>query len=284
MAVSGLAVGITVVLFRGALDAVGGTPIATGVYQHIPTFFYYFTYAICFSCVKLNRAPITTQAMKIAVWAIIAEVLASIAELYTMDLFLGTQAAIITVPVLTRLTGIAFLRCFFILSFFFLSQLYLTEIHLAHELHEKNRLTMMVASIYEEVFELKQTLHRAETATHDCYGVYEELRSLHDTEDLPHHAGSAARGGEVHDIKKDSQRIYAALSELTNQNNSHKLNDYMTPDELCHLVIHAQKKYARQLEKRIAFSTNLCPPTGAPRLHDPVHPQQSHGQRHRGHS
>lgn len=60
MAVSGLAVGIAVVLFRGALDAVGGTPIATGVYQHIPTFFYYFTYAICFSCVKLNRAPITT--------------------------------------------------------------------------------------------------------------------------------------------------------------------------------------------------------------------------------
>ena len=96
MAVSGLAIGIAVVLFRGALDAIGGAPISTGVYQHIPTFFYYFTYAICFSCMKLNRAPITTQAMKIAFWAIIAEVIASIAELYTMDLFLGTQAAIIT--------------------------------------------------------------------------------------------------------------------------------------------------------------------------------------------
>ena len=178
MAVSGLAIGIAVVLFRGALDAIGGAPISTGVYQHIPTFFYYFTYAICFSCMKLNRAPITTQAMKIAFWAIIAEVIASIAELYTMDLFLGTQAAIITVPVLARLTGIAFLRCFFILSFFFLSQLYLTEIHLAHELHEKNRLTMMIANIYEEVFELRQALHKAETATHDCYGIYEDLRSL----------------------------------------------------------------------------------------------------------
>lgn len=266
MAVSGLAVGLAVVLFRGALDAIGGAPITTGVYQHIPTFFYYFTYAICFSCVKLNRAPITTQAMKIAVWAIIAEVLASIAELYTMDLFLGTQAAIITVPVLTRLTGIAFLRCFFILSFFFLSQLYLTEIHLAHELHEKNRLTMMVASIYEEVFELKQALHRAETATHDCYGVYEELRSLHDTENLPRITQEALRvAGEVHDIKKDSQRIYAALSELTNQNNSHKLNDYMTPLELCHLIIHTQKKYARQLEKHIAFSTDIS--ARLPELH-----------------
>lgn len=75
--------------------------------------------------------------MRIAVWAIFAEVLASIAELYSMDLFLGTHAAVITWDVLTRLTVIAFLRCFFILSFFFLSQLYLTEIHLAHESHEK---------------------------------------------------------------------------------------------------------------------------------------------------
>lgn len=266
MAVSGLAVGIAVVLFRGALDAIGGSPLSTGIYQHIPTFFYYFTYAICFSCMKLNRAPITTQAMKIAFWAIIAEVLASIAELYSMDFFLGTNTAIITVPVLARLTGIAFLRCFFILSFFFLSQLYLTEIHLAHELHEKNRLTMMIANIYEEVFELKQALHKAETATHDCYGVYEDLRSLHDPAEFTRITQEALRvAGEVHDIKKDNQRIYASLSELTNQNNSHKLNDYLTPAEICRLIIHTQKKYARQLDKRVVFSTSLS--AKLPELH-----------------
>ena len=266
MAVSGLAVGIAVVLFRGALDAIGGAPLSTGVYQHIPTFFYYFPYAICFSCMKLNRAPITTQAMKIAFWAIIAEVIASIAELYTMDLFLGTQAAIITVPVLARLTGIAFLRCFFILSFFFLSQLYLTEIHLAHELHEKNRLTMMIANIYEAVFELRQALHKAETATHDCYGIYEDLRSLHDPAELTRITQEALRvAGEVHDIKKDNQRIYAALSEMTSQNNSHKLNDYLSPAEICRLIVHAQKKYARQLDKRIEFSTDVS--ARLPELH-----------------
>ena len=266
MVVSGLCTGITVVLFRALLDVIGGMDFFPALYLHVPTFFYYFTYAICFATLRLNDMPITTQAMKIACYAIGAEVIASIAELYSMDFFLGTHAAIINLSVLTRLTGIAFLRCFFILSFFFLSQLYLTEIHLAHELHEKNRLTMMVASIYEEVFELKQALHRAETATHDCYGVYEELRSLHDTEDLPRITQEALRvAGEVHDIKKDSQRIYAALSELTNQNNSHKLNDYMTPLELCHLIIHTQKKYARQLEKHIAFSTNIS--ARLPELH-----------------
>lgn len=258
MAISGLNVGIVVVLFRALLDTFSGVPFSAAVYNHIPTFFYYFTYAICFSTLKLNHAPITTQAMRIAVWAIFAEVLASIAELYSMDLFLGTHAAVITWDVLTRLTVIAFLRCFFILSFFFLSQLYLTEIHLAHESHEKNRLTMMIASIYEEVFELERALHKAETATHDCYGVYEELRSLHHPENLPHITQEALRvAGEVHDIKKDNQRIYAALSELTNQSNTHKLNDYLTAQEICHLIVSTQKKYARRLDKNVVFSTAL---------------------------
>lgn len=266
MAVSGLNVGIVVVLFRAVIDTFGGMPFSVAVYNHIPTFFYYFTYAICFSTLKLNHAPITTQAMKIAIWAILAEVLASIAELYSMDVFLGTHAAVITWSVLTRLTVIAFLRCFFILSFFFLSQLYLTEIHLAHESHEKNRLTMMIASIYEEVFELEQTLHKAAMATHDCYGVYEDLRSLHNMEDLPHITQEALRvAGEVHDIKKDNQRIYAGLSELTNQTNTHKLNDYMTPAELCHLIISAQRKYARRLDKNILFETTLS--VNLPELH-----------------
>lgn len=266
MAISGLNVGIVVVLFRAMLDAVGGVPFPTAVYNHIPTFFYYFTYAICFSTLKLNHAPITTQAMKIAIWAILAEVLASIAELYSMDIFLGTHAAIITWAVLTRLTGIAFLRCFFILSFFFLSQLYLTEIHLAHESHEKNRLTMMIAGIYEEVFELEQALHKAETATHDCYGVYEDLRSLHHMEELPRITQEALRvAGEVHDIKKDNQRIYAGLSELTNQSSTHKLNDYLSASELCRLIVSTQKKYARRLDKNVVFHINM---TGnLPELH-----------------
>lgn len=266
MAISGLNVGIVVVLFRALLDTFSGVPFSAAVYNHIPTFFYYFAYAICFSTLKLNHAPITTQAMRIAVWAIFAEVLASIAELYSMDLFLGTHAAVITWDVLTRLTVIAFLRCFFILSFFFLSQLYLTEIHLAHESHEKNRLTMMIASIYEEVFELERALHKAETATHDCYGVYEELRSLHHPENLPHITQEALRvAGEVHDIKKDNQRIYAALSELTNQSNTHKLNDYLTAQEICHLIVSTQKKYARRLDKNVVFSTALS--GNLPELH-----------------
>lgn len=257
MVVSGLCTGITVVLFRALLDVIGGMDFFPALYLHVPTFFYYFIYAICFATLRLNDMPITTQAIKIACYAIGAEVIASIAELYSMDFFLGTHAAIINLSVLTRLTGIAFLRCFFILSFFFLSQLYITEIHLSHESREKNRLTMLIAGLYEEVFELQKTLRNAETATHDCYGVYEELRVLHSRESLPRITQEVLRiAGEVHEIKKDNQRIYAGLSELTN---NHHMSDYLSAPELCHLIISTQKKYARRLDKNITFLTNLSP-------------------------
>ena len=43
MAISGLNVGIVVVLFRALLDTFSGVPFSAAVYNHIPTFFYYFT-------------------------------------------------------------------------------------------------------------------------------------------------------------------------------------------------------------------------------------------------
>lgn len=116
---------------------------------------------------------------------------------------------------------------------------------------------MLIAGLYEEVFELQKTLRNAETATHDCYGVYEELRVLHSRESLPRITQEVLRiAGEVHEIKKDNQRIYAGLSELTN---NHHMSDYLSAPELCHLIISTQKKYARRLDKNITFLTNLSP-------------------------
>lgn len=263
MLVSGLCTGAAVVLFRAMLDIFGGMSSGSALYLHSPAFFYYFVYALCFSALRFHDAPLTAQAMKIAGYAIGAEVIASIAELYSMNFFMGTQPVHLSLPVLAHLTGIAFLRCFFILSFFFLSQLYITELHLAQESREKNRLTMLIAGLYEEVFELQKTLHNAETATHDCYGIYEELRSLHHKEDLPRITQNVLRtAGEVHEIKKDTQRIYAGLSELTN---NHRLSDYLPAAELCHLIIHTQKKYARRLDKNITFLSE--PADELPDLH-----------------
>ena len=57
--------------------------------------------------------------------------------------------------------------------------------------------------------------------------------------------------GEVHDVKKDNQRIFAGLSKLISDES---FTDYMSVHELVNIIIRANAKYARLLEKDI----NLC--------------------------
>ena len=52
--------------------------------------------------------------------------------------------------------------------------------------------------------------------------------------------------GEVHDVKKDNQRIFAGLSKLISDES---FTDYMSVHELVNIIIRANTKYARLLER-----------------------------------
>ncbi len=265
----GVATGLAVLLFRAGLDCLGyGLPFATALYAHVPTFFYYFMYASLFGLPSLDKKSIYEQALTIAGWAIFAEIGASIVELSAMNAMRSNMQQSITPDMLLRLAFIAVLRCFFILSFFFLFQLYSTEARLARKTKEKNRLSLLIAGLYEEVFELHGTLRNSEQVTHDCYNIYDELKqhaaSPHaDSETDRHWAREILRiAGECHEIKKANQRIYASLSELTR--NRH-VDDYLPPAEIIRIMVHAESKYARALGKDITFQTDIEP--GLPPVH-----------------
>ncbi|MCR5757037.1 MAG: ATP-binding protein [Selenomonas sp.] len=260
---TGAVAGIAVMLFRTGLDVFSGEAFLSAFIVHIPNFFYYFIYALFFALPQLSRKSIYEQALGIAFWAIIAEVFASVGELAAMNAIAYQQSETFTLGMLVRLVLIAILRCFFILSFFFLFQLYNTEMRLTRKTKEKDRLTMLIAGLYEEVFELKCSLQNAEAVTHDCYNVYERLKAnVHNEEDqtLAHEVLRIA--GQCHDIKKNHQRIYAGLQELTQ---NRRVDDYLTPDKIVKLMIHTQKKYARSLGKEIFFTAKV--PKGLPPLH-----------------
>lgn len=259
----GCSAGIAVMLFRAGLDAAGGLPLPDALFIHIPNFFYYFAYALFFARPSLSRQTIYAQALAIAGWAVFAEVLASIAELAAMHALAFRDHYRLTVPMLLRLLGIAILRCFFILSFFFLFQLYNTEVQLRRKTKEKNRLSLLISGLYEEVFTLRCALQSAETVTRDCYAVYETLRSRAQSPEDEVMAMEVLRiAGECHEIKKNHQRILAGLQELTS--NRH-VDDYLPPDRIARLLIHVQQKYARSLGKDIVFHSNI--PRGLPPLH-----------------
>lgn len=261
---TGACTGIAVTLFRTGLDVFFyQMPVFDSLPLHIPTFFYYFCYALFFALPTLTRQSIYEQALEIALWAIIAEVFASVAELAAMNAIAYQEGYRLTLGMFGRILLIAIFRCFFILSFFFLFQLYNAEIRLARKTKEQNRLSVLISSLYEETFELRGTLQQAEALTHDCYTVYDKIKTTAKTPEEQALAQEILRiAGECHEIKKNHQRIYAGLSELTS--NRH-VEDYLPPDKIVQLLVHTQEKYARSLKKHIDFHSQV--PRGLPPLH-----------------
>jgi two-component system sensor histidine kinase YcbA len=113
---------------------------------------------------------------------------------------------------------------------------------------------MLISNLYEESIHLKKTLQDAENITKKSYDLYKSLDSLENeqmsfpVEDLRRQALKIT--GEVHEVKKDNQRIFAGLSKLISEES---FTDYMSVHELANIIVRANEKYARLLGKDIQF-------------------------------
>ncbi|MED4599387.1 sensor histidine kinase [Paenibacillus validus] len=111
---------------------------------------------------------------------------------------------------------------------------------------ELERLRMINTNLYEETFYLRKSMAHLEEITRKSYQLYKRLCET-DHQD----ASTALHVTEnVHEVKKDSQRILAGLSKLMHQE---ELASRITVMELCGLVIRTNRKYAEMLGKPIAF-------------------------------
>jgi two-component system sensor histidine kinase YcbA len=256
LAIEGFCTGIMVVLFRALLDVwfYGIAPI-TAIWLHIPTFFYYLVYAACFLIPHFNKQLFWNKALQIAGWSIFAEIFASIAELATMSILFNNSIQFLSLVMILKLAAIAFLRCFFILSFFFLTQLYVADAHIRQENEEKQRLMLMIANLYKEVVQLDKSQKNAENITRECYKIYECLQNEENILERQELAPKIlAIAEQLHEIKKDNQRIYAGLIALTN---NHRVDDYLPAKELVGFIIDSHRKYAGYLGKNINFSMTV---------------------------
>lgn len=261
---SGVSTGIAVVLFRALLDVwTGGMSLSAGIWAHAPTFFYYFAYAGFFILPNFDKNHIYHRAIQLAAWSVVSEIIASIAELSFTQLLFYEIFTLPSPEILVRLTAIAFLRCFFILSFFFLTQLNATESRLQQEQCELSHMMLLISNLYEELIQLNKSQKNAESVTHDCYKMYEQLNEQAANDEQRQFAQKIlAIAGQLHEIKKDNQRIYAGLSALTN---NHRIADYARPKMLARLILDSQRKYARSLKKNILFLSKID--TTLPPLH-----------------
>lgn len=79
---------------------------------------------------------------------------------------------------------------------------------------------MIVSNLYEETVHLKKTLKTTEKVTNDSYQLYREMKG----KDVQLSGRILRLAGEIHEVKKDNQRIFAGLSKLIS---NESLRDYM---------------------------------------------------------
>ncbi|MFE4240955.1 sensor histidine kinase [Peribacillus butanolivorans] len=255
--ISGILTGTTVVLFRILIDFFMQDNFhwASTFQFHYPSFFFYFTYSFLFYLVKINRFQ--NRSLIIGFIGLIIEILSDTVELIIQYLVLETT---ITLGALNEIIMIAFAHSFIVLSFFNMMKLYEAQSREKQIRKQNEHMLMLISNLYEETIHLKKTLKNAENITKQSYDLYRDLNEREKREKQPHVltqqlSQKALRiAGEMHEVKKDNQRIFAGLSKLIS-NESFK--DYMDAAELFRLIIRINEKYALSLEKDIQFEYSL---------------------------
>lgn len=245
---SGLLVGVAVVLFRIILHGIqtDSLQLLDAFYLHSPVFFYYSFYAALFYFFKINT--LYERPFFIGLLGVVIEIIASMIEI-SFRYFYSHMP--ITLSTILLIGGIGIFRSFFVLGFF--NILILRETKLAEEQQRKRNeeILLLVSNLYVEMSQLKKTTMNTEELTSACYGLYRDLKELQQNQK----AQSALKiAGQMHEIKKDSQRIYAGLSKLLVKEN---LNDYMSIEKIIAIIISSNKVMAKCWKSRLIIRSTL---------------------------
>ncbi|MBN6186190.1 GHKL domain-containing protein [Aneurinibacillus sp. BA2021] len=249
--------GSAVVLFRIWLDyvALGGSfDLQQSTLIHMPSLAFYLFFGFVLWAGRAWRhlhAPVRLGLLGAA-----ADFSANLIELLVRRSLLTHHIDFVFVPREEYLLFVlAFVRSFFIVGFFTIIQLrHLREINREQQLRFE-KLLMISSDLHVEALYLKKIMGHIEQAARNGYTLYRDLKAR-ETEgaipvcDPPLSRRALSIAEEVHEIKKDSQRILSGVSKIIQQE---RVVQELPIDEIIQLVLNANDKYARMLGKNIQF-------------------------------
>jgi two-component system, sensor histidine kinase YcbA len=118
---------------------------------------------------------------------------------------------------------------------------------------QKKRIQEMLevgSELYSESLYLQKSMNHIEQITASSHDLYRKLKK-NNLNELSVQALLIAQ--EIHEVKKDSQRILSGLSKITIQ----KSNDDLFLSDVLGYVVTANKKYSEMLEKKISFNLTM---------------------------
>lgn len=246
---AGFIVGNSVVLFRILLEALRNDPFLwnKAIPLHVPVFFYYMTFACLFLLLKVKT--FYDRPFFIGVLGVVIEIASSLMEIAMRSLFSDNPLTFQNFMVIGM---IAIFRSFFVLGFF--NIIIIREAKLAEEEQRKRNehLLMHISNLYVESIQLKKSMKNAEEVTQACYNLYRNMKEAYPSNSFT--TSVLAIAGQVHEIKKDNQRVHAGLSKLMEKEN---LNDFMTLAEIVAIIVTTNQRYAQVLGKKIEFAVDI---------------------------
>ena len=199
---TGFVTGITVVSFRIMMDIVFyDVLLLTSLKTHLPAFLFYFIFAFGLQLIKIEKFKIFP--LILGVWAASFELIGNGSErlirywlLHQGNLSLQDWAL---------LSGVALFRSYFVVGLY--SSITISE--------QKKRMEEMLRrrfGLYAETLYLQKLMNNIEQITASSHDLYRKLKKI-ELHQLSVQALHIAQ--EIHEVKKDSQRILSGLTKIT---------------------------------------------------------------------
>ncbi|MER2089185.1 MAG: ATP-binding protein [Sporosarcina sp.] len=237
---TGFVTAITVVCIRLLGDMMlDEGHLSTSLKNHLPAFLFYFLFALGLSIIKVEKYK--TYPFLLGAWAAGIEFFGNGVEHLTRYWLLGH--ANLGFQDWALLCGVALFRSYFVVGLY--SSIIVSE--------QKKRMGEMLevgSELYAETLYLQKSMKHIEQITASSHDLYRKLKKKN-LQELSVQALAITQ--EIHEVKKDSQRILSGISKVTKQTR----NDIFFLSDVLDFVVTGNGKYSELLQKNIAFHLSM---------------------------
>ncbi|MCM3710729.1 sensor histidine kinase [Sporosarcina luteola] len=237
---TGVVTGLTVVVFRTGVEmTMTSVSFSESFQHHLPILLYYVVFAMGFHIIPFDKYR--DSPLMLGAWASLFEFVGNGSESIMRIIMLDRDGLLL--KDLALIAGVAILRSFFVVGLY--SSIMISE--------QKKRVREMLgigSNLYAESLYLQKSMNHIEQVTAASHDLYRKLKqkNLHDLS-----VQALAIAQEIHEVKKDNQRIVAGLSNITKE----KSADFFLLSNLFELVITSNRKYSELLKRTVDFRLTM---------------------------
>lgn len=223
---TGFVTAVTVVFFRIGGELWIGTDLLESMRMHVPAFLFYFIIALGWHIADIEKYK--SFPFRLGALAFLFELVSNTSEHAVRNFWMhGTVLQLKEVGILA---GVALLRSFFTVGLY-------SSIAISKERQRTEELLGVGSELYAEALYLEKSMNHIERITASSHDLYRKLKK----EGQPPLSMQALQiAQEIHEVKKDSQRILAGLSKWSSRQD---VTLYYMSDILS-MVVSANEKYS----------------------------------------